>query len=852
MADHLPLESEVAARSAPVLALIGELSKRREIVANEMARLSPPPGAVGKARLIEPPPLLKLTVAVAGASLAEPGAHFVQLYSQEMDLRPELYRMALERTQSDPELSLHICTRRTISLQLAVQAIRPDAACQARIQLHRNSIAFSDSHRMLPGKTLSMVDLDHLHREVTFSQLSRLAKGSNTLFLFGSRDHPLLREFASALPSHGSWTAWGVNREQVVGTDGPQNHLALHAIQEISPAFKADALPQRFHDLPIRALVPSQYRKSLSASGRIWTTVAGAYAIRDAERRTRAERRVLPHPENLPTEFAAARAELASLSQDIRGRSEVTPRVAQWLDDLWFCWSLPSRLTAPITFYLREVAGSNYYQRSPIDELTEIQNATESWSRDSTTMARMRGIVIDLLRGYDSLLARSGAPSARQAEMLEQLRAAVEGNERVVLVAFNEPDQQAAITFVKRWINQNGQFGKGTPPQGVTTLAHVGIDVIPARAALPHDAHRVIVPRYPSSQLLDKLLTSRIPRLTFVVPSEEYKRITHDVMRDVVRERIMYSPRVQASTLARLGVRAELPKSMDVTPSVPPEIEAIVQEIGQQRQAQKEAKVFDLDRAIRRIVDSESEGSRDRALPVICPPTAVGKAGLLVNYDDGSSEVLDPEEGVNIVEESRGEIRHVTARDLKPGTAVISTDDAASSARFGAALIDAIARARPELLGAIALDRYWREVLREFRIAHNLTRTQVLARAQDAGFTNETALSILFYEKRSVWLPRDKHNLRALLTMLEEDRPGIANSLEATWRASYQLRAIASDVLSYIKSRALATASSVFELLPAADEVDPVIVPSLNLQASQIDGLFVVKRVVSSNATDGN
>lgn len=841
---HLATEAEISSATVDVEMVLVAVCQAYPLAGRERERLRPPVTASETTAAIEPPPLVKLTVGVASAALSTPGIHFVSLYSKEADLRPELYRVAFDRLNLEAELRLRILTRRTTGLRVAAQGVPLSASARTRLEIETRTAAFFD-RPLESASYLHIVDLEQLHKEAQFSEILQLwgQRPSSSVVMHGSREHPCLRGFFDELPRRPGWIAWGVNREQILRIDAAQNHRALHAIAKLSPGvFDPDALPERFHDLPVREIVPSQLRKSALASGRIWATIAGAYAIRDAARRATAVRDVIDLDEKLPKGFEEAKAEIIELTRMLRSSPGRSGFAGRWVDDIGYLLGFASRLTAPLPLYIKEVqqAQPSYY-RSPLDVLRRIQADCEMPSGDASVMASVRTCALALISGYEDLFAaQRSAPGPRLERTLVEIERAAQERMRVGVVALNLPDRLAAEKYLKRWLTDS-DLRVGTPPSGVTALEHAGISVIDLRTDVDENAFDVlIVPRYPSPTHLDRLLTSTVGRIRFVVPRGDHAGILYDVYRDVVRERRVYSPRVQSASLTRLlKFPSKVPTILDVQPSVPNEIERAVDEVGAARTAAA-AHAFDVDRALRELTEQEASDARSHAiLPAPMDPAAAWR----VDFDDGSHDFLHPEDALQVVDLASEKSKLLVPRELEKGMVVITTSDSASSARFAAQIITTVSRVRPSIVPEVAIDRYWRDALKEYRISRGLTRAEVLTAAQRHGFTNEHPLSIRWYEERAVWRPAKKANLVALLEMLDAGKKGILEMAEQTWNASGRLRLVSGRVLAYVRQRAFVQGVEILDLAKGAVDIDPILVPEIGLRASHVDGLFLPKTI---------
>lgn len=851
--EHLPTDATIASATHEVELLSASLGLAYPIVERELRRLKPPPGASASA-FVEPPPLVKLTIAVAGAGLSTPGIHYLNLYSKEADLRPELYRMTFDRLNEDDRLRGRILTRRTTGLHIAAQGVRLNDNARSRLEIEIQT-ARCLSPPATPSPYVHVIDLEQLHKEAQFSDIVRLknAHPGTTVLLHGSREHPCLKGFFTALPNEKDWLAWGVNREQILAIDEGQNHRALHAIASLSPInFDPDTLPERFHDLPVKSIVPAQYRASPLASGRIWTTLAGAYAIRDASRRAQTRRDVIDVNEDLPQAFISARSELEQLTRLLRGNRDAPPYLARWLDDLWYLSGFASRLTAPLHAYIRELQAHPHYQRSPLDILRRIQAHAESPSQDTSLMASVHGAASSLISGYDALFSRQmEKPHPRLERLTIELGNHLEKDHRVGIVALNPADKAATERFLKKWLTGSTARPRSPPPEGKTALEHAGVSVIDARTDIGENLFDVlIVPRYPSPTHLDRLLTSTTRELEFIVPREDFKRIIYDVCRDIVRERRVFSSRMQRYALSRaLKKSVAIPACLDIQPEVPENIERIVDEISGARERRAEAKDFDIDHAMREL--AEVEATETRSHTVFVPTTTSETTGWKIEFDDGSSDVLNADDALQVLDLDSKETEHLPPSRLKTGMIVITTNDSASSSQFAGQIIATVSRVRPALVPDIVLDRFWRESLRDYRKARGLNRNQFLERAQAFHFTNETPLTLRWYEQRSTWRPLKKSNFVALLRMLEEDKPGISAMVDSSWAATNKLRAISRAVLTHVRDRASTDTIKLLTTQVTGLDIDPVLVPELGLRVSHVDGLFLPKTIVRITAPSG-
>lgn len=845
--NHLPSDASIEAGIAEVSDLTRAICAAFPIARREIERLTPPDSATPPSSFIDPPPLVKLTLAVAGAALSVPGVHYVNLYSREADLRPELYRMVFDRLNSEPHLGARILTRRTTGLQVAAAGVKLSDDAKSRVEIHTQT-ARAISPDLALRTTVSLLDLEQLHKEVRLSDVLRLHENNpkSTILLHGSREHPCLRSYFTALSHERNWIAWGVNREQILRIDADQNHRALHAIASTSPVkFDPDDLPERFHDLPVKSVVSSQYRASPQTSGRIWASLAGAYAIRDARRRSEARRDVLAVTEGLPKAFMSGRGELEQLTRIVRANPAPPFMVTRWLDDLWYLATFASRVTSPLHAYIRELQTQPYFQRSPLDLLRRIQAESAGSPQDTTVVASVQASAESLIAGYEELFERQKTQlPPRLSALTESLTRAIGEGQRVGIVALNAPDKVATEKTLKKWLTSSNHKSATPPPEGKTALEHAGIRVFEPRAIADQlECDVLIVPRYPSPTHLDQLVTLPNVVLQFLVPSEDYKRIVYDVCRDIVRERRVFSARVQAHALSRvLGKATTIPIALQGQPTIPAEIERIVDEMTAARERRAAAQEFDLDKALRELVEIEAVGAKTASVFASHAPDPVRRWQIV--FDDGSTDEVDADDALQVLDLQSNEVDHMIPSELRGGMVVITTNDSASSSKFAAQIIATVSRVRPALASDIALDRFWRESLRDYRIWRGLSRNAFLERAKAAGFTNETALTLRWYEQRTTWRPLKKTNFEALMAMLEEDKPGIRSMADQAWTATNKLRSISRSVLSHVRDRAQARPQDF--LTAPTEELDPdrVLVPELGLRVSHVDGLFLPKTIL--------
>lgn len=833
--------------SPAVEELIQALRTAYPIAHRELQRLTPGPGASEAGRPVGPTPTTRLTIAVAGACLSRPGIHYVHFYSREMDIRPELHRMALDLVASEPTTRLHVLTRRIRALRAAALAIPLDEGARQRFELLS---ATEHLDQLQPDPTacgVLLLDLEHLSLDASYAPILRFrgAAQPNRVLLFGNRDHRILKPFMERFTQDKDCVAWGVNRQQIVQVDAAHNREALQGIRASVASvgshdvrFDPANLPERFHDVKVREIIPPQFRLSPSIRGRFWAAIAGHYAIRDAQRRASQSRRLLLVDESPPQAVLEAREELLVLSQQLRGRRDTPYAVARAVDDLWYLHHLTTRTTAPVPYYVRQLSNRGFEAfPTPVDTLQAIVTMSESMTGyDGGLLTRVRFAAQRLVQGYNSLHEQNGTVAGRHAALLEVIQKAHENKRRLVIVALNRPDKEATRRFLAE------KAPRGVPSATIQVAEPQGL-----RPELPRD--EAIFLRPPSPTHLDSVAVAAIPAVVCIVPRTDEAYVAYRLFRDLLRERLVYAPPIQRESLLRLGISPRaFPSGLNIVPDMSPEFErAASAGITERAREEKhsDGSELNLGDLVEEVFESENEGTRPRGTTTVVGEGHGTGEYWTIWFEDGTEDHVKSDEAVLTLDTAKNAFEPLAPDELRPGHVVVTTNDAISGAKFGRAIISLIARLDSRLAVDIAVDTYWREGIIHYKHSKSCTWQELFSQARAHGYTNETALSIQFYSNRSVWLPIHKSNLEAVLTTIEEARPGISGLTDKAWNAGGKLRRIAGRVLSHIKAEAATSLNPahLFSGHPNDEDEDPVIVPELGLRSSQIEDVFRVKTV---------
>lgn len=831
---------EAAAAVPGSFAVIAEMEAKFPAVKKELARIRPSP-AQKKTAAIRPSPTAEMTLAVAGAAMDRPGIHYIRFPSLEMDLRPELVRMAIDTMLLNQNVHVVVLTSRQRSVGYAIGDLLAEGTLKESdketVHLVRGQEDFREQvERLVHNNVLFVVDLDSLAQDFPYREIRALgrARKLNTVLLFGNRSHPCLRDF---FYDNERGLAWGVNGAQVMAIDGPSSERALAAVEAISGGgFKARELPEKIRDLQTSQLVTTPYSSSDKIRRQVWTSIAGAFSLRDARRRGQQVRVLEFVPEDpYPTE-GEIRKLLTTTSRHFDSHGPVAMAVAAALDNAWVCLEQLHRISVPLRDY-RESAlkHSTWGVMTPFDRLAQIDSGLASASSSDRLLTGDLVKAATMLRSlYDHTMETAAETQLplRTRILFGHLRKDLADNKLPGVVCYDEADRKALGEYIRREFVEagTGKTGHVRRLLSAKLTAEEGLDV--AYLLQP-----------PSEKTLDRLARSGVPRVVLIVPRSA--AVTHGLrlFRDVILEERVFCFDQQQQVLRALQVKTPLTADWNVVSAMGSEMKAKLEEA---KAIEKQLAPSEQEVNWRLVVEDIVHGSIESTGP--SKPRATSKIRLdnyiVVHFTDGSNQAVLRDSLVQVLDAStKNEPRE--AHRLQKGDVVVVANNDLSSSSFGRTIVDLVSELDPKLQAFNIHDENWRTGLMEMKKTRRWE--DILALAKAFGYRNISYQTFYWYATWMTWRPARDSDFEAILDMLANHlSPDFGKLKTKTMDATSRLRKFAMDILGYIKRQAR-TSNSFAELATASksenNEPDPLIIPDLGLRASHLDSIIQVKEI---------
>lgn len=843
------MSDEAAAQEAQqVDHVIQTIADEHPHVRRELSRLNPPPKTSARFKLLNPPPSVRLTIATAGAAAAMPGIHHIHFFSASLDIRPEILRMVAELCRSEQYAGAYVFSRHRRAIQAGLgSALVNDEEWKevgARLTVYSRSEALRHLQPRDDGRYLLVIDLDDLAKGIQFSDVYKLHRDRSaaTILLVGHREHPLLIPYRRMAAEQPEWIQWGVSREQIKLLDSGPTGKSLDALWHLNPE-GYDSLPARFSHIARERVIPPQLRKIPLHERRIWCTIAACYAVESARRRDAVRREVIVVDSEDDPALTDAAYRARTLSRRLYRGLVVSLELSRAIDDLAYYANLPRLLSIPVSAYVRHLGPSPISRLAkPVDRLVEIAEACLQSSGDRDDVrAEVRDIALTLEMFYADD-AKVDAVPERTRRLTDLMNSTLDAEKGFTLLALNRAEAEAAESYFAARISETTGDGPSRSQRRKLLRVVEGRHISPEA-----EVGTVAIARVPTAEIVDKVAECPVETLAAVVERAQRSDAALRLHFDRYRESVILGPDRQQAAISRLISSTE--KAVRLPPiavALPPP-ESMIQVSNSKGRVEQDSDVWSAseDAEDESILESILE-SRDApagrngfgefnpdAPPrrVVLPSTHV-----VVEYEDGSREVLADDDVLLRVTDNNREPEAVRVDGVRAGDVLLTTNSGWGSTRLADIVVDLLTKHDSSLNVIDYLDRAWRSAITTNKESE--TWEDILERAASHGYDNVTSLSILFYAKRAVWLPKKKSNLAAVLKAVSPNEYGRPEMVEQIWTGTSRLKRLASRVLHYAKEAAR-NARTTWD-----DEMsDPVILEDLGLRRSHLDGLFELRRV---------
>lgn len=833
----------IAPQPGGIEGLLTELATRFQAVSREFKRIRPNP-AQRKTAGILPCPTSLVTLGIAGAVMDQPGIHHIRFPSPEMDLRPEMIRLGIDTMLLNDNVHLVVLTNRVRAAQYAIADLMKDGLTGKDaewIHVVRGQEQFRvEADSMVHNNVLFLVDLDALSLDFPYREIRAIAANRklNTVVLFGNRSHPCLRDYFF---DKDRGFSWGVNGAQVVELDKPTSEASLAALSALGgSSFDPRTLPERIREIQTSQLLPSPYSGSDKIRRQAWTCIAGAFAIRDADRRL-AQRRTVDfvHEDSFPGEDDVRRHLIDSMRAFGQGQP-VSLALARAADHSWICLEQMHRLTVPLATYRQFALKTEAWGvRTPFDRLAAIKNALDGAAPlDRLVTGDLVKASDGLRRIYEDSMANGmdvRVPN-RTTILISRLRDDLRAKKRPAVLCYDEADRVALGDLLRSALEDVRMQGISTHVRRITTSM--------ISPELEVDVLYVLQP--PSEKTIDRIGRSGIPAVHLILTRAAALTHGERIFRDIVADQRIFSFAQQNGTLVRLKLTSRLPPEWDRAPKLDDTVTLQLQEakaIQTQVAATPEEVKWRL--VVEDVIHGSTEGS-----PASLPRSTRNvrlENYLVVHFTDGTHQAVHREAAVQLVGAStRGEPQ--LASKLVPGDIVVMANSDVSSASFGRTIVDLVSELAPKLHGDNMLDENWRTALTDLKRTRNLTWDDVLQLAKKYNYRNTSAQTIYWYSTWMTWRPLRDDDFVAILQMLSGELSADFSKLQKrTMEATARLKQFGGMILGYVKKQARTNTS--FAELAAfsseqSQEPDPLIIPDLGLRASHLESIIEVKEVL--------
>lgn len=827
--------------------LIEALAAENPHVRSELDRQEPPPRATPRMKLLKPPASIRLTIALAGAAAVKPGIHYIHFYSPSVEIRPEILRMAADLSRQPSPPIVHVFSRHRRALLAALgSALDTEeewAEVSERIKVYSRSEALRHVTLAKDAHHLFIIDLDDLAKGIRYQDIasSHHSGPARTVLLIGSREHPLLPAYRQDAAKHADWLQWGVSREMIRVLDARSLEPAMAALAYLNPDHY-DKLPARFADVERDRVIPPQLRTIPIHERRIWCTIAGFYGLESAVRRAAITREVIPVEDAIPQVLLEAASRVRALNNRMKQGLVVSLELARAVDDLAYYANLPGWLSIPVGTYAKQLGPSPVTRLSkPVDRLVEIAEfCLQSRADRDDVSAEVRDVALTLEKYYSDDQNLRAVPT-RTAKIVELMNTTLDAGDAFTLITLNRPEATAAEGYFSSRIKENAASGASRSERRRL------FSIVDARSfSASETSGIVVVARPPPADLVERVLEAPITKLVAVVPHEVKAKAEIRLSFDSYREEVLLGASERTRAMERLT-----PAARRVTVELPaPAVRRFPRELQEDPAADPDrstqatrADVSDeeeesLLEAILEQRDNPSEAAPHAQLTADTPPRRVllSTAHVLVEYEDGSRELLANDDVLLRVEENQTEPTPVRVDSVRSGDLLLTTNSAWGSTRLADIVVDLLTKYDTSLNAIDFLDRAWRSAITKRKETD--TWEEILDAAQAHGYDNITALSILFYAKRAVWLPKKKTNLSAVLAAVSPHELGRPEVVEQIWTGTSRLKSLAARVLRYAKDAAKRQRSTWDD-----EMADPLILEEVGLRKSHLDGLFELRRV---------